>query len=99
MIYCDKCSCEIEKTKQNRLSEVERAVKKLKFSDFGRAKRGSIMDLYYANLPYNKKACLYYGENHGETRIMIEGTGHWLASLNFVDETPEQCLKALQKLI
>lgn len=99
MILCDKCSQEIPKLKETKEKETVALIKKLKLSDFGKAKRGSIMDLYYAKLPNKNVICFYYGDNFGEARIMIEGTGRWIASVNFHDETPEQCLKALQKLI
>lgn len=99
MIFCEKCRDEMPKLKALKDMETKTLIRKLKMSDFGRAKRGSIADLYYVTLPNKNVVCFYYGENLGEARIMIEGSGRWLASINFMDETPEQCLKALQKLI
>lgn len=99
MILCDKCSKEIPKMREERDRQTVALIKKLKMADFGKAKRGSIMDLYYAKLPNKRVVCFYYGEGYGEARIMVEGTGRWIASISFSDETPEQCLKALLKLI
>lgn len=99
MILCDKCSQEIPKLKEAKEKETIKLIKKLKMSDFGKPKRGSIMDLYYSKLPNKKVACFYYGDKFGEARIMIEGTGRWIGSMCFIGETPEQCLKYLQKLI
>lgn len=99
MILCDKCSSEIPKMREERDRQTVALIKKLKMSDFGKSKRGSIMDLYYAKLSNKRVVCFYYGETFGEARIMVEGTGRWIASINFTDETPEDCLKTLIKLI
>lgn len=101
-VFCEKCKTKLEPysfggigDKQH--ADLVRAITKLTWKDFknatasgGTRYRAKIKGKYYAD---------YFVDSGGNARIMIDGTGRWLASIDFRDESHEDMLYKLQEVL
>lgn len=100
-VYCEKCKKKIELYIGNGISDKTHAnlllkIKKLKWADFNQ-KGASGGKRWEAKID-KYRICLFINTSNN-ARIMIEGTGRWLASLDFEEETAEKMLINLQKML
>lgn len=100
-VYCKKCKKKIEPYMHGSMSDRVHAdvvlkITKLKWSDFHQ-KTASGGKRWEAKVG-KYRICLFI-DTGNNARIMIEGTGRWLASLDFEEETPEALLSYLQKVL
>lgn len=101
-IYCKKCKEKIKPHFSGGLSDklhadLILAITKLTWKDFknatasgGTRYQAKIKGKYFAD---------YFVDSGNNARIMIDGTGRWLASIDFEGETHEDMLYKLQAVL
>lgn len=100
-VYCDECAKKIPPYTHGGLTDkahadLVRKITKLSYNDF-QHKPASGGVRWEAKIGKHR-ICLFI-DSSDNARIMIEGTGRWLASLDFKDETPEAMLEKLQVML
>jgi hypothetical protein len=99
-VLCEKCHTKITAYEsENRTVNEKKLIDeicKLTFSKF-RQRNASGGKRYTAKIGKNE-ICLFI-DTSDNARIMIEGQGRWLASVDFKGESDEKMLSVLQKIL